>query len=32
MAQLPSALAIGLAPNDRVEVSIAHTPLLVVAG
>jgi putative spermidine/putrescine transport system ATP-binding protein len=32
MAQLPSALAVGLAPNDRVEVSIAHTPLLVVAG
>ncbi|PUA81581.1 ABC transporter ATP-binding protein [Nocardioides currus] len=32
MAQLPSALAVGLAPQDRVDVSIAGTPVLVVAG
>jgi putative spermidine/putrescine transport system ATP-binding protein len=31
MAQLPSALAVGLAPNDRVSVTIAPTPVLVVA-
>jgi len=32
MAQLPSSLAVGLAPQDRVEVTIAPTPVLVVAG
>ncbi|UUZ57734.1 ABC transporter ATP-binding protein [Nocardioides sp. B-3] len=30
MAQLPSALAVGLAPDDRVSVTIAPTPVLVV--
>jgi putative spermidine/putrescine transport system ATP-binding protein len=32
MAQLPSSLAVGLAPQDRVEVTIAPTPVLVVAS
>ena len=32
MAQLPSSSAVGLAPQDRVSVSIAPTPVLVVAG
>ncbi|WP_310529979.1 TOBE domain-containing protein, partial [Nocardioides sp.] len=32
MAQLPSSLAVGLAPQDRVDVSIAPTPVLVVSS
>lgn len=32
MAQLPSSLAVGLSPHDRVDVTIAPTPVLVVAG